>query len=222
MATDKQTDANRLNAQKSTGPRTAEGKAAVRFNAVKLGISANSMVLDDEDPDQLADLAAAYRADCRPSTARQLALVHILIRCDWFMRRFDRLEALFVSRQMNPKDNIGDALAEIYGRPAIPSNPIVFLARRRAAVQREWFRANRELLLLQETQPPEVAETEELTTEAPPPEAPQSDFDKTNPISGVSPAKARLDMPDISKNSASHNEIIFFTYGSSIFHLFQL
>ena len=33
-------EANRRNAQKSTGPRTAEGKARSRFNAVKHGMSA--------------------------------------------------------------------------------------------------------------------------------------------------------------------------------------
>jgi hypothetical protein len=34
MATDKQTEANRLNAQKSTGPRSVEGKAASSPNAL--------------------------------------------------------------------------------------------------------------------------------------------------------------------------------------------
>jgi hypothetical protein len=38
MATEKQINANRKNAQKSTGPKTAEGKAAVSQNAVKHGL----------------------------------------------------------------------------------------------------------------------------------------------------------------------------------------
>ena len=32
MATQKQIDANRSNAKKSTGPKTSEGKAASKFN----------------------------------------------------------------------------------------------------------------------------------------------------------------------------------------------
>ena len=38
MATIQQIEANRLNAQKSTGPRSVERKAASRFNATKTGI----------------------------------------------------------------------------------------------------------------------------------------------------------------------------------------
>jgi hypothetical protein len=42
MATPKQNQANRQNAQRSTGPRSAEGKAASRFNALKTGIDAKA------------------------------------------------------------------------------------------------------------------------------------------------------------------------------------
>ena len=45
MATEKQFEANRLNAQKSTGPRTPEGRAAVRLNGVKHGLTAETIVL---------------------------------------------------------------------------------------------------------------------------------------------------------------------------------
>ena len=45
MASAAQTIANRLNAQKSTGPRTPEGKAVVSQNAVKHGLLAEQVVL---------------------------------------------------------------------------------------------------------------------------------------------------------------------------------
>ena len=38
MSTEAQNHTNRLNSQKSTGPRTSEGKAAVSQNAVKHGL----------------------------------------------------------------------------------------------------------------------------------------------------------------------------------------
>ena len=50
MASQKQTEANRLNAQKSTGPRSVEGKAASRMNALKSGIDARSNFIRGEDP----------------------------------------------------------------------------------------------------------------------------------------------------------------------------
>lgn len=40
MASIRQIEANRLNAKKSTGPRTAEGKSRSRMNALKSGIDA--------------------------------------------------------------------------------------------------------------------------------------------------------------------------------------
>ncbi len=41
--------ANRLNSQKSTGPRSVEGKAQSRQNALKHGLTAKQLVLPTED-----------------------------------------------------------------------------------------------------------------------------------------------------------------------------
>ncbi|MHC4510779.1 MAG: hypothetical protein ACYTAO_17790, partial [Planctomycetota bacterium] len=49
MSTQAQTKANQQNAQKSTGPRTAEGKAAVAQNAVKHGLFAVQEVISTEN-----------------------------------------------------------------------------------------------------------------------------------------------------------------------------
>jgi hypothetical protein len=61
MSTLKQIDANRQNAQRSTGPRTPAGKAASRFNALKSGIDAQAQVIPGEDPAQLEALLAEYQ-----------------------------------------------------------------------------------------------------------------------------------------------------------------
>ena len=50
MASEAQIQANRLNAQKSTGPRTVEGKAVVAQNAVRHGLLAQQVVIRGEDP----------------------------------------------------------------------------------------------------------------------------------------------------------------------------
>jgi hypothetical protein len=49
MTSDKQGAANRRNAQKSTGPKTPEGKAAVRLNAMKHGLLSKDVLLPGED-----------------------------------------------------------------------------------------------------------------------------------------------------------------------------
>src|SRR5436309_15500489 len=53
MATVAQMEANCLNAQKSTGPRSAEGKASTRFNAFKHGAYARARVIPGEKEDDL-------------------------------------------------------------------------------------------------------------------------------------------------------------------------
>ena len=92
MSTPQQIEANRLNAQRSTGPRSAEGKAAVRFNALKSGIDAQSQVIPGEDPAALAALAAEYHDRYPPATPEVRALVDTLITAEWMQRRFRNLE----------------------------------------------------------------------------------------------------------------------------------
>ena len=53
MSTQRQIEANRRNAQKSTGPTSVTGKAVSSMNALKSGIHAKSLVLPSE---KLADL----------------------------------------------------------------------------------------------------------------------------------------------------------------------
>jgi len=45
MATQSQIDANRRNAQKSTGPTTPEGRAAVRHNSLKNGLTGEILIV---------------------------------------------------------------------------------------------------------------------------------------------------------------------------------
>jgi hypothetical protein len=50
MPTEAQINANRLNAQKSTGPTCPAGKAASPLNALKSGIDAFPHIIPGEDP----------------------------------------------------------------------------------------------------------------------------------------------------------------------------
>lgn len=92
MATPAQILANRLNAQKSTGPRSVEGKAAARFNALKHGADAASLIIPGEDPELLAEPTRQFYEDLRPQGPVETALVDTIIRADWNNRRFARIE----------------------------------------------------------------------------------------------------------------------------------
>jgi hypothetical protein len=88
MATQRQIAANRRNAQRSTGPRSADGKGVSRFNALKHGIDAGSQCLPTEDPESLAELAAEYHERFAPATPEERALVDVLISAEWDLRRY--------------------------------------------------------------------------------------------------------------------------------------
>ncbi len=97
MATQKQIQANRSNAQLSTGPRTEQGKAIARMNALKTGIDARNEAASGEDPAALAALAAVYDHEFQPIGVVERFLVDILIKDDWFLRRYRFLAADLVN-----------------------------------------------------------------------------------------------------------------------------
>jgi hypothetical protein len=53
MCSLKQLEANRRNAQRSTGPASPEGKATAAQNAVKHGLYTENLLLEGEDPQEL-------------------------------------------------------------------------------------------------------------------------------------------------------------------------
>ena len=93
MTSLKQTEANRRNAARSTGPRTLEGKAASRFNALKSGVNASAEFIPGEDSLEYDDVRIAYDIRWNPQTPDQRCLVDRLIRCDWLLRRLGKAEA---------------------------------------------------------------------------------------------------------------------------------
>jgi hypothetical protein len=92
MASQKQLLANRLNAQKSTGPRSVEGKARASMNALKTGIDARSQTIPGEPISQLEDLTDDYYQRFCPTTPEQRMLVDTLVDSEWLLRRFRRVE----------------------------------------------------------------------------------------------------------------------------------
>src|SRR3989441_8852549 len=93
MPTEAKINANRLNAQKSTGPTSPEGKARSALNALKSGIDAWSHIIPGEDPAELEALTAAFLQHYRPVDPVQLSLVDTLISTEWIQRRLRRVEA---------------------------------------------------------------------------------------------------------------------------------
>ena len=95
MVSQAKIDANRRNARKSTGPRTAQGKERARFNALKHGATAQIPVLPGEDPAQFQVLVESYKANFRPETEFESDLVE---RIALMKLQFDRAIRVDVAR----------------------------------------------------------------------------------------------------------------------------
>ena len=79
MASEAQLTANRWNAQKSTGPRTAEGKAAASLNAVQHGLRAQAVVLPGEEPDEYRLHRQGMLEDLRPQDLAETDLAERIV-----------------------------------------------------------------------------------------------------------------------------------------------
>jgi hypothetical protein len=91
MSTEKQINANRQNAQKSTGPKTDEGKAAVSQNAVKHGLFAESVITGENEADYEA-FHDEMLAELAPVGAVESALAERVVNLWWRLRRAERMQ----------------------------------------------------------------------------------------------------------------------------------
>lgn len=92
MTTLKQIIANRQNAQRSTGPRTEAGKQCSRQNALRHGLTAETVISALESAADFSAFEAAIAADYRPPTATERELVGRLVSVLWRLRRSTRIE----------------------------------------------------------------------------------------------------------------------------------
>jgi hypothetical protein len=88
---ERRAEINRENAQKSTGPRTEEGKAASRRNALKHGLAADTVDLDTPRGAYQARLAY-WVDDLRPRNVLENAMVERACRATWKLDRCARYE----------------------------------------------------------------------------------------------------------------------------------
>ena len=95
MASEKKIEANRRNAQKSTGPKSAEGKSQSRFNALKHGMRANLLVLPGEDGEEFQARVDGWTDDLKPRNQREQYLIERAARVSW---QLDRIKRTYVAR----------------------------------------------------------------------------------------------------------------------------
>jgi hypothetical protein len=92
MTSIKQIEANRRNSLKSTGPKTEAGKRASRCNAVRHGLTAETVISALEDAEDYKAFELAITADYDAQSAVERELVLRLASLLWRLRRATTIE----------------------------------------------------------------------------------------------------------------------------------
>jgi hypothetical protein len=92
LFTEAKLEANRANAQLSTGPRTADGRAISARNNFRHGFTGAFCVLPDEDAAAFAQFADDLEAEHEPATPTEVLLVAGMARHHWLTQRALRLQ----------------------------------------------------------------------------------------------------------------------------------
>jgi hypothetical protein len=88
---------NRANAQKSTGPRTEAGKQRSSLNALRHGLTGQTIVLPTEDQSAYQRHSQSFLDECQPKGAIETQLVQSLIDSSWRMNRAAAVETNLLS-----------------------------------------------------------------------------------------------------------------------------
>ena len=165
--------ANRLNARKSTGPRTLGGKARSAQNARTHGMFCHNLVLENEDVDSFNFIRMQFIQSLRPQNLLELSHVERIAEGNWRLLRLNQREADDENLRLNAKKHRAEILDQLsFFRDALPGDelptvvvknaarvlygdaPIDPYSRAREKVEQSISRAARELRALQKPHVP--------------------------------------------------------------------
>ena len=101
MISDKQLEANRKNALKSTGPKTEEGKSISSKNALTHGLRAQQIVIEGESQEEFDDFCELLIDHLSPNGPLEMLLVDRIAASSWRLRRTGHLEAQIFDEMRN-------------------------------------------------------------------------------------------------------------------------
>jgi hypothetical protein len=93
----KQIDANRRNAQKSTGPKTKEGKAKSAMNSIKYGIYSDKFLIKGEKKEDFDEYSNSFINWLNPNNPVLFDMVSQIIASGWFAKRYMIVESTIIN-----------------------------------------------------------------------------------------------------------------------------
>ncbi|QOY87861.1 hypothetical protein [Paludibaculum fermentans] len=137
MASAAQITANQANAQLSTGPVTAQGKARTAQNARRHGLTARTPHISEEDRAEFAALEARLLRETHPKSCLEEEVFHRILAHTWNLRRIESFESAILA-ETDPIDFSETDAARLN-----------HFARYRRDLERSLYRAMNELRKLQ-------------------------------------------------------------------------
>ena len=143
--------ANRRNALKSTGPRTPQGKRAVRLNALWHGAFATDPVLPGEDRAAFAALLEDFHRSYQPASPEEEEMIRRMVLSAWRLERLAVFETRVLVDGSAAKHAAAssDPIASAFIADSAGPNNFGKLARYQTTMERAYHRAR---LSMQELQ----------------------------------------------------------------------
>ncbi len=164
MATELQIAASRINGARSQGPVSIDGKARSSQNAVRHGLTAKTVVLNNEDPAQFKILCENLANDYQPQTEYEHELVSQLAGARWKLRRCNIVEKGIFDKavdEIRPKiqaeyEGADEEMVTIFAlEQAIDSPRLKSLRRYMTQILREERHASSQLEKIRRERPPQ-------------------------------------------------------------------
>jgi len=181
MATPAQVDANQANSQKSTGPKTEEGKATSSRNRLSHGFASSTRFVKGEDPAEFNLLLDDLISEHQPATPTEQILVEQMAHHHWISMRATRLQ---------------DSIVASYLMTGLTPVQLGLFIRYQTSAERSFHKAHTALLKSQKQRESSKIGFEskkpEVVPEAPPNPEPKTPF----------PAPAEPQQPNIAQEIA--------------------
>ncbi len=146
---------NRANAQHSTGPRTEAGKQRSRLNAMRHGLTGQTVVLPEDDLDIYQKRNQEFFTECKPKGPIEMQLVQVLADTAWRLNRVAALENSLLSLGIaehedsvdtdHPKVHTALAMAKTYREQSHVVANLGMHGQRLARLFKETFKQLREI-----------------------------------------------------------------------------
>jgi hypothetical protein len=160
MISERQLEANRRNAAKSHGPITPEGRAAVRHNALKDGLTAAEVILPTvEEKLDFEQFRFAFEQEYNPVGPTEEVLVEDIVISRWRLTRIRKMEPGFFAMELDSLKKSREEyfshldaqahLAQAISHDAFHNDVLGKMSRYEARFERTFYKALKELQRLQ-------------------------------------------------------------------------